>query len=360
MSNAYKLLVVDDSKIMRDAITSIFDDDLDIEVVGSASNGVEALKAIEELQPNCITMDVSMPVMDGISTLKHVMIRNPISVVMLSSFTTVGSSITFDALRYGAVDFISKPAAADVKELQKKLEEIRHKIKFAADVEVESIKYIRNYGRGKSVHHFGSNENCRKVVVMGAGEGGYGALLKLIPQLRADQPAAYIVTMYAAPEHVDAFTAYLNDCSAVRVQRAEHNEVIQSGVCYLCAGEEYTTLDKQADGRFSLHVNPAPFKSRRGTVDMLLFSVADILAENCLGIILSGAGSDGTEGLEEVVRMGGSAIVQDPKSCLSEEMPVNAQLMVVAAKVIADVNVAAGVHDYLEGKTEWDESAHSA
>jgi two-component system chemotaxis response regulator CheB len=282
------------------------------------------------------------------------MIRNPVSVVMLSSFTTVGSFVTFNALRYGAVDFISKPAATDVNELYQKLEEIRHKVKFAANVEVESIKYIRNYGNRSTENHFDDATRCEKIVVMGAGEGAYGALLKIIPQLRAEQAAAYIVTMYAAPEHVDAFVKYLNECSTVDVQRASHDQIVKPGVCYLCAGEEYTTLHQLEDDSYSLQINPAPFKSRRGTVDMLLFSTADIMAEDCVGIILSGAGSDGTEGLEEVARMGGHAIVQDPKTCLSAEMPTNAKRIVASAQVVADVNIVSRVQSILDQQFDSD------
>ncbi|MDH5324632.1 MAG: response regulator [Gammaproteobacteria bacterium] len=334
-----KLLVVDDSKMMRDAIRTMFEDDPHIDVVGEAADGISALEAVKKYNPDVITMDVAMPVMDGITTLKHLMIKNPKPVVMLSSLTVVGATVTFDALRYGAVDFISKPSALEGSTIEHQVEDIRSKVRFAAGVEVNAIKYIRrNHPNGQALNA-PLTGSCKKVVTFGAAEGGYGSMLKIIPHLQANDNTAYMASIYATPEHVDAFTEYLNSCSSVFVKRAKHGEEIKPGVCYLNVGSDYMTVHK-TDMAYSLHINPAPFASRKGAVDMLMFSAADITEENCIGVILSGSGADGSEGLEEVIRMGGQAIVQDPHSCLSKDMALAALERSDVEWVISDSEIA--------------------
>lgn len=317
MNNPYKLLVVDDSKIMRRLITGLFEVDANIQVVGEATDGIEALTNISRLDPDVITLDINMPGMDGLTTLKHLMIRSPKPTVMLSTLTQEGAKTTFDALRYGAVDFITKPTRLDGNELDAQAQDIIAKVNLAAAVALESVRYIRAMPRDKAAP--ATPRRCDRLVVLGAAEGGYGALLKIIPHLRPDAPVAYLAVLYAATPHVEAFARYLDGYSAVRVKRAADGEPIESGVCYLSAGVDYTTV-RAHDGQMILQVHRAPFASRRGSIDRLLFSVAEVMRQRAAGIVLSGSGEDGSEGLEEIHRMGGVAIVQDPQSCLHKDM----------------------------------------
>ncbi len=347
MGNPRKLLIVDDSGVMRAVIAKMFTDNAGIQVVAEATNGVEALEAVRQYDPDVIALDVVMPMMDGITTLKHIMIKYPRPTVMLSSLTLEGTRMAFEAMRYGAVDFISKPSSLNPADLREQEAAIRGKIEYAAAVEVEPIKYIRNgTGAAASVAAAG-DETCHSVVAMGAAEGGYGALLKIIPHLRADLPVSYLVTMYAAPEYVEAFAGYLNDSSAVQVKRAAHYETIRPGVCYLSSGADYMSVHRQNDA-YTLHVNAAPFASRKGAVDMLLFSSADVFGADCVGVILSGSGDDGAEGLEEILRMGGTAIVQDPKTCLCKDMAQAALNRSRSDYVISDALVAATLAEVLD------------
>lgn len=341
MDKAIKLLVVDDSRIMRDAIGEMFADDHRIEVVGQASNGLEALEMVGKCQPDVITLDVAMPVMDGMTTLKHLMIEHPVPVVMLSSLTLEGAKVAFDALRYGAVDFISKPSAINDANLNQQKEEIRSKIEYAASVQVGAIRYIRNTF---DATHYSTNatEQCENIISIGAAEGGYGALLKIIPHLVLDPNTAYLVTLYVAPEYIEAFASYLDDYSIVKVKSAQHDETIESGVCYLNSGMNYMTVHKQAES-YNLHVSPAPFSSRKGAVDMLFFSTVETIGSRCTGVVLSGLGSDGAEGLEEIMRLGGTGIVQDPQTCLCKEM-VNAVIERCDPEIIlSDANIVSSL-----------------
>lgn len=340
-----RLLVVDDSKILRDSVARIFASDPRVEIVAMATNGREALEQIRDHRPDVITLDIRMPELDGISALKHIMIRYPTPVVMLSSLTMEGAAVTFDALRYGAVDFIAKPSAVGGEDVSAQESEIRNKVKFASVVEVSAIKYIRNLPNTELMNRDQVLGTCEKLVAIGSAEGGYGALLKLIPNLRADLPVAFVATLYAPPEYVDAFATYLNNYSAVEVKRAVNDEPLRPGVCYLNSGSNYMTVHGDQDSGLVLHVSPAPFSSRKGAVDMLMFSVAEAMGRGAVGMVLSGTGSDGAEGVEEIARVGGRVMLQSLKTCLYENMVRNAMQLVPDALETADARLAEAINE---------------
>lgn len=321
-----KLLLIDDSKILRKAITEIFTENEKV-IIEQAENGAQALEILPEFMPDVVTLDINMPVMDGLLTLKRMMIEHPVPTVMLSSLAKEGSDITFDALRYGAVDFIAKPDGLAEASLDDQADEIRNRIHNAARVELAAIRYIRDKTAterktkapddGRS-----SVKKCQFITAIGAAEGGYGALLKVIPYLSAKSAATYLVSLYMSAGHVEEFVNYLNNYSQLEVKLACHDEVLQPGVCYIASGFNYMTAHQEGD-EVKLHISPAPFESRRGAIDMMMFSVVEVMGSHCAGIILSGLGADGCEGMEEIIRMNGSVIVQDPKSCLYKEMVLN-------------------------------------
>jgi two-component system chemotaxis response regulator CheB len=338
----YKVLVVDDSSIIRQAIVAAISNSEQLQVVGVAEDGVEALAMIAKLKPDVITLDVIMPRMRGLTTLKHIMIFHPTPVVMLSSLTQDGARITFDALRYGAVDFIAKPSTLSGNNpLQAQTGEIIQKIITAAKVKTSVIQYVRVTAKLSDVHVF--NAACKKIIVFGVAEGGYGTLLKIIPRLILEPTTVYMVVFYETPDHINDFVDYLNHYSQVRVARPQNNTALEAGVCYFSSGEEYVTVhDKQ--GNIMVHVSRAPFSSRRGSIDMLMFSVAETIGKHSLGIILTGAGTDGAEGLEEIIRVGGNAIIQSPISCLYKNMVLSALNVCEAETVLADTEIAAEVN----------------
>jgi two-component system chemotaxis response regulator CheB len=341
MSDKTKILVVDDSKLMRKAVRDIFEDSNDIEVIGEAANGSEALELIPEITPDVIVLDVNMPIMDGITTLKHMMINCPTPTVMLSTLTKDGAAITFDSLKYGAVDFLTKPSSLN-GDLEDQTAEIADKIALAAQVEIGAMQYIRPTTRGSS-SSVPNNLEIKKIIAIGGAEGGYSTLLKLIPGLQADLPAAYIVALYAATEHIDAFVRYLDNCSSLSVNRATEGAPVKSGVCYISSGEEYVTI-REKNGEFLLHVSPAPFSTRRGSIDMLMLSTAELAGEKAVGVVVSGEGDDGSEGLCEITANGGTAMVQKPQSCLYRHMADNALKRCPAKIVVSDTKIASAIN----------------
>lgn len=342
MATKTRILIVDDSGLMRKAVKDIFAARHDMEVVGEAVNGSEALKLIPRLNPDVIVLDVNMPEMDGITTLKHMMIQFPTPTVMLSTLTRDGATVTFDSLKYGAVDFLTKPSSLD-GDINGQAAEIVARVATAAGVELESMRFIRTGARKSSAAPERAAEKIKKIVAIGGAEGGYSALLKFIPGIKPDLPAAHIALLYAPSEHIDAFVRYLDQCSQLPVRRATEGAPLENGVCYLGSGDEYVTIREQ-DNAYRLHVSPAPFSTRRGSIDMLMLSTAELAGGKSVGVMLSGTGNDGAEGLGEIIVHGGSAIIQKPQTCLYREMPENALARCRTGSVIGDAKLASAIN----------------
>ncbi|MFZ2727504.1 MAG: chemotaxis protein CheB [Methylococcaceae bacterium] len=345
LKQPYRILVVDDSSVIRQAIVAIINSHDNLQVIGEATNGYEALKLIKQLKPDLVTLDVIMPKMSGLTTLKYIMIFYPTPVVMLSSLTKAGAAITFDALRYGAVDFIAKPSKLDNNSLRSQSNEIIQKILSAVKVKINAIQYIRV--KPKQTNISLPKISAKHVVVLGVAEGGYATLLKIIPRLLLQPLATYLIVFYESAIHINGFIEYLNQYSQVLVTRTQDNTILQTGVCYLSLGEEYVTVHEQQN-HYRVHVSHAPFSSRRGSIDMLMFSVAESLGKRALGVILTGAGSDGAEGLEELIRVGGGAIIQAPISCLHKSMALSALNTCEAETVVVDTEIATEINYFLK------------
>jgi len=317
-------------------------DDEAIAVVGTAENGQEALQLIPRLNPDVVTLDINMPVMDGLTTLKHIMVKHPKPTVVLSTLAKEGASTTFDALKYGALDFMQKPSELAGIGLEKQRTDLIQKIKMAAEVQIGSVQYLRSPQADKNSQEQ-KRSTCKDIIALGASEGGYGALLKIIPYLKRDLAAAILVVMHAASQHVDAFAAYLDVHSALKVQRAHDGLVLRSAECYLLSGNEYVTIDTR-NNQCRLQVSPAPFPGRRGSVNMMMFSLAEFAVHRAVGILLSGAGEDGVEGLGEILRRGGTGIVQSPQSCLCKETVSLALEKWQIANILADGAMASEIN----------------
>lgn len=335
------LLIVDDSRLIRLAIRRLFEADGQIQVLGEAANGREALELLPHLKPDVITLDINMPELDGLSTLKHIMIKHPTPTVMFSALTEEGAIETFDALRFGAIDFMPKPSQSKSNDIAKQERLILQKVKIAAGVEIGAIRMLRT-SHQKKQENPARMIDAEGIVVLGASEGGYGTLLKIIPQLSPDLPAAYIVILYATPAHVEAFADYLNANSAIAVQRAIDGQPIQGGTCYLATGSEYTSLNL-TDGRMTMQINPSPFPDRRGAINMLMLSASEIMRNQTIGVVLSGKGNDGAEGSAEIRRVGGTVIMQDPRTCLFQEMVQASLRNGKADHICSDQDIASAI-----------------
>jgi two-component system, chemotaxis family, protein-glutamate methylesterase/glutaminase len=344
-----KILVVDDSKLIRRVLREIIESDGHKKVVGEAENGKRALEFLVGEQPDVITLDINMPVMDGITTLKHIMITRPIPTVMISALTKEGSQETFDSLKYGAIDFLPKPSQVKGADLKSQKEEILRKIELAAGVQIESIRYLRRPSKDKTDKRT-EPLPCRCFVVIGVAEGGYGALLNVIPRLKEDLAAVYLAVMHQAAHHIEGFARYLDQCSQLSVRRAVDGLAVQGGTCYLAAATEHVTLIKE-NGRISLKVNSSLFPAPMGTINLLMDSVAEVMTERAAGVLLTGAGDDGVEGLGRIKQMGGTIFVQDPRTCLFKETPMKAAEKYAVEYLISDKQMAGAINAFIKANS---------
>lgn len=341
-----KILVVDDSKLIRRVLRDIIESDGRKKVIGEAENGKAALDFLVSEQPDVITLDINMPVMDGLTTLKHIMISRPIPTVMISALTKEGSLETFDSLKYGAIDFLPKPSQVKGADLNSQKEEILRKIELAAGIQIESIRYLRRPSTEKDPD---KNETipCLCVVAIGVAEGGYGALLNVVPRLKEDLPAAYIAVMHQAPHHIDGFARYLDQCSRLSVYRAADGMVLKGGRCYLAAASEHVSLVQDGE-QTVLKVNASPFPTPMGAIDMLMDSVSHAMKERAAGVILTGTGDDGVAGMGKIKQMGGKLFVQDPRSCLFKETPMKAAENHAVDYLVSDKQMAGAINAFIK------------
>ncbi len=313
-----RLLIVDDSGLIRTAVRRLFETDGQLQVVGEAANGREVLDLLPRLKPDVIMLDINMPEMNGLSTLKHIMIKQPTPTVIFSDLSRDGAAEIFDALRFGAIDFMLKPSQSKGDDVTEQERLILQKVKIAAGAKVDAIRLLRTSHQKKQDNPSGAIDP-EGIVVLGVPEGGYGPLMEIILQLPPDLPAAYVVLLYATPAHVDAFAEYLTANSAIAVKRALDGEPIQGGACYLVSGSESATLHATA-GRMAMRLSPSAFPERRDAVNKLMLSACEIMQNRTIGVVLSGKGRDGAQGSAEIRRVGGAVIMQDPQACLFQEM----------------------------------------
>jgi len=311
------VLIVDDSTLLRKIIKEMFAGDEQLQVVGEAEHGLKALELIPEIKPDVVTLDVNMPIMDGLTTIKHIMIKCPTPVVMFSTLTGQGSLETFEALRYGAVDFLQKPSSLLKEDLKSQHELIISRVKNAACAGIETIRYLRpaQVNRKKTAVE---KQACSRAFAIGSSYGGYGSLLGLVPEIKPDVPAAFLSVLYAAAPHVDAFAAYLDQHSQLTVKRAVDGEPMVDGTCYLASAFEQVQVSNQP-GNLSLDVQPNSDADPGQACDTMMASLSAVLNDRAFGILLSGLGNDGIAGIDAILKGGGKAIIQDPKTCLCSD-----------------------------------------
>jgi two-component system chemotaxis response regulator CheB len=335
-SAAIRVLVVDDSAIITKGITDILSQDEQIQVVGQAKDGKEAVEKVAHLKPDVVTMDVNMPEMDGLTALKHIMIMQPTPVVMLSAYTQEGAAATFDSLRFGAIDFIAKPSTRQDLSLEVQKKNIVETVKRAAKVTISSVQHIRMRQKGKSTRTEGKRQNADSVIAMGTALGGYGVLLRILPRFPEDLKAAVLIVQYMPEEVIGTFCEYLNSYSPIPVKPARDGEIMNNGVCYLCADNRYmTVLRKGATSNIRLNDRPFDFE-HRNSFNMLLISLAEAFGERAIGVVLTGEGVDGLEGAQELKRVGGTIIVQQTDTCLSSEMAGQVIQKGLADRIVPD------------------------
>jgi two-component system, chemotaxis family, protein-glutamate methylesterase/glutaminase len=314
-----RVLVVDDSALMRKLIPQMIEDDPAIEVVGTAMDGSFALKKIEELRPNVVTLDLQMPGMNGIDTLKEIMRRNPLPVIVVSSHTTDGASVTFKALGLGAVDFVTKPQDASAR-MTEAAAELRAKIKAAADSKV--VRPGRELtGPHEKMALTKSGPAPSKIVTIGISTGGPQALEFMLSQLPPDFPGTIVVVQHMPDGFTDMFARRLDELCSLRVKEAQSGDTLQAGRVLVCPGSRHVRVKRLTMGDVVVLNDEPRVNGHRPSVDVLFQSAAEEYGQQTIGILMTGMGDDGAEGLGSIKRAGGMTIAQTEDSCVVFGMP---------------------------------------
>jgi len=330
--NSVRVLVVDDSALMRKLIPQMLAGDDSIEVVGTAMDGNFCLKKIEELKPTVVTLDLEMPGMNGIDTLKEIMRREPLPVIVFSSHSTEGASVTVRALGLGAFDFVTKPkdASAHMAETSK---ELIAKIKAAAECRLKPRVALGVPQRAEKPA--ASAGAPTKVVAIGVSTGGPQALEYLFTQLPGDFPGTIVVVQHMPDGFTDMFARRLDELSPLRVKEAQSGDVMQPGRVLICPGSRHMRVKRLPMGDVAVLTDDARVNGHRPSVDVLMHSVAEEFRAQAVGVLMTGMGDDGAEGLGAIKKEGGMTIAQSEESCVVYGMPKAAIERGYAIRVVA-------------------------
>jgi two-component system, chemotaxis family, protein-glutamate methylesterase/glutaminase len=331
----YRVLVVDDSAFMRKVLETIFNADEQLQVVGHAKDGREAVALAESLKPDVITMDINMPHVDGLQATAEIMTTNPRPIVVVSSESREGAASTLRALELGAIEFVAKPSSGIDLDMQSVREDLLRKVRMAAKVRV-----VRTASRlASTLRDAGSTAAPRPVVpsvpppssgldqrfpvvVIAASTGGPATVMRLAPGFTSEFPAAVILVQHMPAAFTTQYTAQLSEFTSIRVKEAEPNESLRPGTLYVCPGGQH--LRVTPTGRMQLDGTSGRINGYLPNIDVTLESVASYAGAMSVGAILTGMGNDGAAGSLAIKRAGGLVLAQDEATSVIFGMPSEA------------------------------------
>lgn len=324
-----RVLVVDDSPLIREIITMILQEDPQIEVIGQAENGQIAIELVEALQPHLVTMDIMMPVMDGLTAIQHIMAYNPTPILVVTSSSE--AEVAYKAIANGALEVMQKP---DMSAGPAEWEGFARRVKVLAQVKV--ITHVRGRGAASTqVLPFmgtGAQASCgERVLAIGASTGGPAALAKLLGGLPPDLTVGVVVVQHIAEGFVPGLVSWLSTVTILSVKEAENGERLEAGSVYIAPTGAHTIV--AGGGRLSLLDTP-PVDSQRPAVDVLFESVQKHYHKGAVAVLLTGMGRDGAKGLKAIREAGGRTIAQDEASCVVYGMPKAAVELDAAEQVL--------------------------
>jgi len=319
MSKPLRVLVVDDSALMRKLIPKILEGDDSIEVVGTAMDGHFGLKKIADLAPQVITLDLEMPGLNGIDTLKEIMRRWQLPVIVVSSHSKAGASITLKALGLGAFDFVAKPADVSAR-MPEIAQELIAKIKAAAQSKAVRRQILPEAAPAvKNPRHSGSAPT--RVVAIGVSTGGPNALQYLLAQLPAEFPGTILIVQHMPDGFTEMFAKRLDETCAIRVKEAQSGDLLVAGRVLVCPGNRHLKVKKLPMGNVAVLAEEPRVNGHRPSVDVLFRSVAEEFGPQAIAVLMTGMGEDGASGMGAVRAAGGMTIAQSEDSCVVFGMP---------------------------------------
>ncbi|WP_176461603.1 protein-glutamate methylesterase/protein-glutamine glutaminase [Anaeromicrobium sediminis] len=339
-----RVLIVDDSAFMRRILSDIINSHEDLEVVETAKNGKDAIGKLDKLNVDVVTMDVEMPIMDGIQCLEWIMKNKPLPVVMLSSLTKEGADATLKALEVGAVDFITKPTNIFKMNNDDVQMEVTEKIKVASQVRIGKRTSIRRTYKTKvdstkSIHKT-FNTKLNKVVLVGTSTGGPRALQYVIPYIEKNIQGSLLIVQHMPAGFTKSLAKRLNDLSQINVKEAEDNDILMPGHAYIAPGDRHMKIKKVSGGYKIQLSTDKPVSGHRPSVDVLFDSAANEVSTDILGVIMTGMGSDGAKGMVNLKSKGATTIAQDEESCVVYGMPKSAVNLGCVDKIVSLQDIA--------------------
>ena len=319
-----RVLVVDDSAVMRAFLGRVVGAQPDMELLGASPDPLLAIERIRRTPPDVITLDVEMPRMNGLDFLRNLMAVRPLPVIMISSLTRQGAETTVRALELGAVDFFPKPASFD--QLEGSAQEIAEKIRAAAGARVLRRRPQQQVGTGPAPLKAmlpplqQPAAASQRVIGIGASTGGVEALREVLTQLPTNVPPI-LIAQHMPPGFTETFAKRLDSLCRIHVKQAEDNEVVRGGVAYIAPGGRHLVLMRRGGGYYLRVTDDAPVNRHRPSVDTLFRSIARAAGAQAVGVMLTGMGGDGAEAMLEMSQNGAYTIAQDEASCVVFGMP---------------------------------------
>lgn len=328
MEKKIKAVIIDDSAFMRKAISIMLEDDDVIEVVGTAKNGLEGYEMVKSLSPDVVTLDIEMPVMDGLTALEKIMKDCPTSVLMVSSLTTEGAESTLRALELGAVDFIPKELSYVNVNIINIKDELVRKVK--AIVRQRSFRSRLSSARNKQSGAASDQVVTRRgklpkfdynAVALGVSTGGPMSLQKVIPIIRGDISQPIFIVQHMPPKFTKSLADRLDNLSKIHVKEAEDGEIVKAATAYIAPGGSHMTFRKSGANTIIVISDSPSDTLHKPSVDVMMNSAIDIFGKKMLGIIMTGMGKDGLEGISKLKKLGGYCLAQNEESCVVYGMP---------------------------------------
>jgi two-component system chemotaxis response regulator CheB len=325
MSDTIRVLVVDDSALMRKLLPQILQRDKTIEVVGTAMDGAFGMKKIEEVQPHVITLDLEMPRMDGPEMLRQIMRSYKIPVIIVSSHSIAGAAATFKALALGAFDFVAKPRDGSPERIEEIASELISKIKVAVKARAarwpSSIALNGAAPKPVAKPVVRSRTAPSKVIAIGSSTGGPNTLQYLLQQLPSDFPGSIVVVQHMPEGFTEMFANRLDESCSLEVKEAKHGDLVAAGRVLICPGSHHMRVRRMPQGDVVVLSDEPPVNGHRPSVDVLFRSVAQEFGQRAIGVLMTGMGDDGADAIGEIRDAGGFTIAQSEESCVVFGMP---------------------------------------
>jgi two-component system, chemotaxis family, protein-glutamate methylesterase/glutaminase len=319
-----RVLIADDSAVMRAALSRVVESAPAMQVCGTARHGLEALEKVRQLRPDVVTLDVEMPVINGLEVLKRIMREFPRPVIMVSALTQEGAEVTLEALGVGAFDYLPKSESGHPLDPQKLKHDLIEKIEAAAQSPLARQLQADRPLPAVPVNDVPLAEEFRslpEIVVMGTSTGGPKALQEILPQLPADLPVGVVVVQHMPAGFTAPFAKRLDSLSKLKVQEASHGETVEPGSVYIAPAGKHATISRKGS-KTIVHLSSEPSGTlHKPSVDVTMLSVAEEFGRHTLGVIMTGMGSDGLHGMTAIRNAGGITIGQDEATSAVYGMP---------------------------------------